>query len=825
MALIRQDLRYAWRMLVKTPGFTIVAILTLALGIGANVAIFSVVHAVLLRPLPFARPGQLVRVFDDLRGSNVQDIGMSQPELVDFQDRSGVFQEISAIWPINANLTGGDRPERIEVLATSTNYFTMLGVQAQLGRVYTNAETVPGFIEAVVLSDGFWRREFGADPHVLGKRIRLDGDLYTVVGVLPPSFRHPGRFLQTEVDAWIAAGYAAAPFPNPPVRAARMFPGAIARLKPGLSVAEAQARLETFSTHLCQQYPTDYSAASGWTLRLVPVQENLVGKARTELYVLFGAVAFVLLIACVNLANLLLARGTSRQREIAIRLALGAGRRRVIAQLLTESVLLSAISGIVALLAVAWLKSTLLTLAPADLPRLNEVRLSGGVLLFTFFVSILTGVLFGLMPALQASSPSHLASLREASRGSGVSKHQRRISRFLVASEVALALVLLVGAGLLLRSFGRLLEIRPGFDPHNVVTAQFWIPVPNDPNADPYRTPEKRGALLKEILRRLHALPGVQDAALGGGNSLPMAVARNQFPFGIVGRAEESERAPVAEFAGVTPEYFRVLKTPLISGRGFSDADDSESQQVVLIDETLAHRYWTGEDPLGRQIKLLNVPPGRSPLATIVGVVGDIKSDGFDVPVAPHVYLSAYQFPGYAAVIFVRTGIDPGALGDAIRHEVQAVNPDLPVFSTRALEEVMAKSLSDRRFALEILGAFAAVALLLAAIGIYGVMAYTFSQRTHEIGIRMALGAQQSDILRMAIREGMALVFVGLASGIAGAAILTRFLRSMLFNVTATDPITFIAISVLLCVVALLACYIPAQRATQVDPLVALREE
>lgn len=825
MALFLQDLRYAWRMLVKTPGFMIVAILTLALGIGANVAIFSVVHAVLLRPLPFAQPGQLVRVFDDLRGSNVRDIGMSQPELMDFQDRSGIFQDISAIWPINANLTGGDRPERIEVLATSTNYFTMLGVQAQLGRVYTSAETVPGFIEAVVLSDGFWRREFGGDPHVLGKRIRLDGDLYTVVGVLPPSFRHPGRFLQTEVDAWIAAGYAAPPFPNPPVRAVRMIPGAIGRLKPGLGVAEAQARLEAFSAQLSQKYPTEYPVASGWKLRLVPVQENLVGKVRTELYVLFAAVAFVLLIACVNLANLLLARGTGRQREIAIRLALGAGRRRLIAQLLTESVLLSAISGIVALLVVVWLKSTLLTLAPADLPRLNEVSLSGGVLLFAFLVSILTGVFFGLMPALQASNPSHMASLREASRGSGVSKHQRRVSRVLVASEVALALVLLAGAGLLLRSFGRLLEVRPGFDAHNVVTAQFWIPVPNDPNADPYRAPEKRGALLKEILRRLQAIPGAQDAALGGQNSLPMEVARNQFPFGIEGRASESERAPVAEFAGVTPEYFRVLKTPLISGRGFSDADDSKSQQVVVIDETLANRYWPGEDPLGRQIKFLNVRPGQSPLATIVGVAGDIKSDGFDVPVAPHIYLSAYQFPSYAEVIFVRTGMDPGTLGDAIRHEVQAVNPDLPVFSTRTLEAVMARSLAERRFALEILAAFAAVALLLAAIGIYGVMAYTFSQRNHEIGIRMALGAQQRDILHMAIREGMTLVFVGLASGVAGAAILTRSLRSMLFDVTATDPVTFIGISALLSAVALLACYIPAQRATQVDPLVALREE
>jgi predicted permease len=819
-----QDLRYAARMLGKTPGFTVVAILTLALGIGANVAAFSVVRAVLLRPLPYAQPGQLVRVFDDLRASNVRDVGMSEPEWEDLQNRSGVFEEISAVWPISANLTGGDRPERVEVVATHTNYFTLLGANAQLGRVYTKQETVPGFIEAAVISDGFWRREFGADRHAIGKKIRLDGDLYTIVGVMPPDFRHPGRTLQTDVDLWIAAGYAANPFPNPPLRVARMFPGAIARLKPGLSVQAAQAKLETFAANLGREYPADYPAAVSWAPRLLSIQDDLVGGVRTELIVLFGAVGCVLLIACVNIANLLLARGAGRKREIAIRLALGASPSRVIGQLLTESVLLAAISGVIALITVVVLKNFLLKLAPADLPRLNEVSIGGGVLLFAFFVSILTGAVFGLVPALEAASSNQIVSLREGSRGSGSSRKHTRVSRVLVASEIALSLILLIGAGLLLRSFWQLLEVKPGFNPRSIVTAQIWMAVPNDPNADPYRPPEKRSAFYRELLRRVSAIPGVQQAAIGSGGSLPMTRARNSFPFTIQGRPADAERVPVAEFAAVTPEYFRTLEIPLIAGRNFSDADDVNSQRVALIDETLAHRYWPGEDPMGKQFKAGPVnAPGQ--WTSIVGVVATIKSDGFDAPAASHVYFPLFQNPGVTAAIYLRTGADPGTLGDSIRHEVQSVDPGIPVFAVRTLNEVVARSLADRRFALVILGVFAGVALLLASIGIYGVMAYTFSQRTHEIGVRVALGAQRSDILRMALGEGLMLVAFGLAAGLIGALVVTRFLRSMLFSVQPTDPVTFISIALLLTSVALGACLIPARRATQVDPLVALRDD
>jgi predicted permease len=824
METLGQNLRYAVRMLRRSPGFTAVAILTLALGIGGNVAIFTVVRAVLLSPLPYPHPEQLVRVYDDLRGSNTHDVGMSVPEMWDLRDKSGVFQDISALVSADANLTGGDQPERIELLGTSPDYFTMLGVQPQLGRVYTPQDAQPGFTLGVVISDGFWRRTFGADPQVIGRNIRVDSDLYTVIGVMPPGFRHPGRTLTNEVDVWGAAGFMAPPFPVPILRSVRLLPGAMGRLKPGLTVSQAQARLDALSAQLSREYSTEYPAAAAWGLRLVSVQEDLVGNVRTELFVLLGAVALVLLIACVNLANLLLARSASRQREIAIRLAVGAGRARLIAQLLTESILLAAISGAVALLSVYWLKTWLLTLAPADLPRLREVTLSPTVLFFAFAVSILTGVIFGIAPALQAARSSQVANLREGSRGSGSSKHQLRISRFLVVSEIALSLVLLIGTGLLLRSFWHLTEVQPGFDPHRVLTTRLWLPFPNDPAEDAYRVDEKRAEFLREVLRRVSALPGVEEASIGSYNSLPMHSARSQFPFSIENRAAESERTPVAEFASVSPNYFHVLKATLIRGRVFTDVDNTKGQQVALINETLARRYWPDGDPIGQHIQFSG-RPGKFPLVTIVGVVGDIKSDGFDAASAPHIYVPIYQSPSYASVVYLRTGSDPASLGAAIRREVQSVDPTIPVFGVQTMDEVVSKYLAERRFALELLGIFAGVALLLASIGIYGVMAYTFSQRTNEIGIRIAMGAQRGDILRMAVGEGAFVVAFGIVSGIIGAALFTRFLQSMLFEVKSSDPLTYVGISALLAGVTLLACLVPARRATRVDPLTALRQD
>jgi predicted permease len=818
-----QDLRYALRMLFKSPGFMTVAVLTLALGIGANVATFSVVYGVLLRPLPFPQSEQLVRIFDDLRGPNDLDVGMSAPELWDLQDRSGIFQGISAVAPSNSAVGGGDRTVRAESLLTSPDYFTLLGANAQLGRVYTSQDSVPGFLDSVVISDGFWRRNYGSDPNIIGRKMRLDSDLYTIAGVMPPGFRHPGRTLDTDVDVWVATGFNAAPFPVPAQRCLRMLPAAIGRLKPGLTVPQAQAQLDAYVSQLSRAYPNDYPAAASWAVRLVPVKEDLVGPQRTELFILFGAVGLVLLIACVNIANLLLARSSGRRREIAIRLTMGASRARLVAQMLTESTLLSVISGAVALVTVLFLKNAILSLAPADIPRLHEVDISGKVLFFAFLISVITGILFGLAPALQAANPNQIENLREGSRGSGVGKRHTRLSRVLVVSEVALSIILLAGAGLLLRSFWRVLEVQPGFNPTHLTTAQIWIPISNDAAHDPYSLEEKRSAFLLEVFRRISVLPGVEQASIAGNDTLPMNSGRNYSNFSIQGRPAESERSPVADIAVVDTQYFRTMEVPLISGRNFTDSDTFSALGVAVIDQTLARRYWPGENPLGQQIKF-GFGAGLQGL-TIVGVVGDIKSDGFDAPSVPHIYVSMGQFAPVNAVVFLRSRGDVEHLGEAIRQEVEKVDPNVPVHSISSMDQIIARSVADRRFALELLGGFAAVALLLAAIGIYGVMSYSFSQRTHEVGIRMALGAQRMNILNMAIGEGMQLVAIGLAIGLIFAGALTRFVRSMLFDVSPFDPATFVVISATLAAVAFLACYLPARRATRVDPLIALREE
>jgi predicted permease len=818
-----QDVRYALRTLRKSPGFTTVAVLTVALGIGANVATFSVVYGVVLRPLPFPYSDQLVRVFDDLRGPNEQDIGMSAPELWDLEERSGVFQEISAVAPGNSAVAGGDRTVRAESLITSPGYFTLLGAKPELGRVYTAQDSAPGFMEPVVISNGFWRRYYGSDPKIIGRKMRLDKDLYTIVGVMPPGFRHPGPTLDTDVEVWSATNFNGLPFPVPPVRAQRFIPGAIARLKPGLPLVQAQAELGAYVAQLRRQYPSDYPVAEGWALRLVPVKEDLVGPQRTELFLLLGAVGFVLLIACVNIANLLLARSSGRRRETAIRLAIGASRARLMTQLLTESTLLSLISGAVALVTVLFLKNGIVSLAPADIPRMSEVDVSAGVLLFAFTISIVTGVLFGLVPALHATNPNQVENLREGARGSGIGRRHTRLSRALAVSEVALSIVLLAGAGLLLRSFSRVLQVRLGFNPDHLNTVQLWIPISNNPASDPYAIEEKRADFLLEVYRRVSRLPGVEQASISGNDTLPMNSGRNYSVFSIQGRPAESERNPIADIAVIDTDYFRTMEVPLISGRNFTTTDTYKTQPVAVIDQTLARQYWPNQNPIGQQIKF---GFGRGPQGlTIVGVAGDIKSDGFEAPSVPHIYVALGQFAPVNAVVFLRSRIDAEHLGEAVRREVESITTDIPVHSISSMDRIIARSVADRRFALQLLGVFAVVALLLAAVGIYGVMSYSFSQRTHEVGVRLALGAQRQDILQLVLGEGMRIVVIGLVAGLVGAAIMTRLFQSMLFGIGPGDPATFVAVSAILASVAFFACYIPAQRATRVDPLVALREE
>jgi predicted permease len=822
MDTLIQDVRYALRMLRKAPAFTAVVVITLALGIGANTALFSVVDAVLLRPLAYQQPEQLVSVKVEMPGINLTDAGLSQPELDDFQKRSGVFSEVSVVWPINANITGREKPERVEANAVSPNFFTLLEAKPALGRVFTDADYRPGFTEGAVISDSLWHKMFGADPQVLGQTVRLDTDLYTILGVMPPEFRHPGRTLRQDVEIWVAAGYAADPFPHPPVRTQRFIPGAIARLQPGLTIAQAQSKLDVFAAQLRQQYPMDYPAAAGWRLRLVPLQQEVIGNVSLMLFLLLAAVGAVLLIACVNIASLLLARSSVRQREIAIRQALGAGTWRLIRQTLTESVVLSLCGGLLAVPLTFWLKNVLLTFVPSNLPRLSEVTVNGRALFFVVVASVVTGLLFGLAPALQMSRWRLVEKLTQGARGVGIASGQHRFLSGLVVSEFALSLVLMVSAGLLLRSFWKVLKVEPGFNSDNLVSAQFWLPVPNDPKNNPYPTQEKVNVFMSEVLRSVSAVPGVKEAAIGGGVT-PVSVLRNAISFSIAGRLASDGEAPTGELGVASPGLFHVLETPLIRGRFFTESDDDKGEPVALIDQTAAERYWPHEDPVGKQVQFRF---GRQqPLRRIVGVVGRIRSDGLDIPYQPHLFLPSRQIGVNAITVFIRASASPEALEEPIRRAVQEVNPDLPVFGVRSVRSIISDALASRRFALQILVFFAATAMLLAAIGIYGVMAYFVSQRVREIGVRMALGAQQGDVVKMVVRQGMSLALMGVVLGLVASLFLMRLIAGLLFGVSSADPVTLVIFTALLAAVALLANYIPASRAARIDPMVALRHE
>jgi putative ABC transport system permease protein len=823
LTTIWHDLRYAVRMLRNQPGFAAVAIITLSLGIGANTAIFSVVDAVLLRQLPFPKPENIVLVRDDLSGRKAENVGISVDELKDLQERSGIFEQVSAVWPVDANLTGSDHPERIELLAVSPNYFSLLGASAQVGRVLGPQDQAQGFAEGVVISNGLWRRLFGADPKVLGRKVYADSDIYTIVGVMPPGFRHPGQTLRNDVEMWATAGFAANPF-GPPVRNQRILPGAIGRIKPELTVAQAQSQLNTFIANLRNEFPKDYPAEVGWSVKLLPVHATMVGGVQTTLLVLLAAVGVVLLIGCVNIANLLLARSSGRKREMAIRVALGAGRRRLVMQLLTESLLLSFLGGAAALFIVTVFKSVLLSVVPANTPRLSEVGVNASVLIFVFAVSTLTGLIFGLIPALQASRPDLTMGLKEGSQGAGAGARHQRFRGALVVVEFALSLVLMIAAGLLLRSFSRLMDVNPGFDSSHVLLARIWLPVPNNPDLDPYRPPEKRAAFIKEVLRRTSALPGVQYAAIGSGNGVPLLDQSKPGVFTIEDQPAIDANLPRTKFTTVSADYFRVLGTPLTRGRFLAASDDEKALRVALVDEAFAGRFFPNSDPIGRHVK-----PGpresKAPWITIEGVVGNIKSDGVDQPDQPHLYLPILQNPGYAMALYVRTESDPGALTQALRQQVQAVDPNLPLFGERTMDDLVSASLAQRRFAMQVVGVFGVLALLLAGIGIYGVMAYSVTQRTREIGIRLALGASTASIFRWLLKQGLRLTLIGAGVGLVAALSLTRLLRGLLFGIAPTDVITYGGLTLLLAGVALLACYIPARRATKVDPLIALRSE
>ncbi len=806
-----KDIRFGVRSLLKRPGFTAIAIITLALGIGANTAIFSVVNALLLRPLPFKEPARLVQVWEAnyKRGRNTMDV--SYPNFADWRDQNQVFEQIAAYSDETFNLTDTGEPERIQGEIVSPSLFPLLGIRPVLGRVLLPEEDYPNKVFSVMMSERLWRRRFNSDPQIIGRTIKLDSESFTVVGVVP---NITDLFdLQSDTELWVPIAHSSG-FNN---RYGHYLDVA-ARLKPGVTREQAQANMDTIAGGLAAQYP---SSNVDHAVRLVPLQEQIVGDFRLAALVLLGAVLFVLLIASANVANMLLARAASRKREVAIRTALGAGRWRIVRQLLTESLLLSALGGAVGLLLALWGVYLLVAFGPADLPRAKEVAVDGRVLVFTLAVSLLTGIIFGFVPALQASRPDLNETLKEGGRSTTGSAGHRRVRSLLVVSEIALSLMLLVGAGLLMRSFVKLQAVNPGFNPNNVLTMRISLRGPNYQKGAPVI------AFHDQLLEKVKALPGVQAVATRSHVPIAADDGYANLSFAIEGRLPDAANRSTAFYNAVSPDYFQTMEIPLLKGRPFEALDDRKAQSVIIINETLARRYFSGDDPIGRRMTFNDEDPKEEDWVTIVGVVRDTKPRAVDLTASPvaEMYMPFAQQPESSTALMIRTTNNPESVGAAVRHEVRTLDKTQLVHSVRTLDSVMSEAVATPRFRTSLLGVFAVVALILAMVGIYGVMSYAVTQRTHEIGIRMALGARAVDVLKLLVRNGMGPVLLGVALGLAGAIGLTRLMASFLFGVTPTDALTLAVVSVSLILVALIACCLPARRATKVDPLVALRYE
>ncbi len=827
MNTLWQDLRYGARTLVKKPGFTLIAIITLALGIGANTAIFSIINAVLLQPLPYPDAQRLVLISENFSERGLIRIIVSAPEYLDYRDRSQSFEHVAAFRRQSFTLTGAGEAELLRGAVSSTNLIATLGVKPALGRAFLPGEDQPGAGQVVVLSHRLWLRRFGADPRVIGQKLTLNNSAFEVVGVMPPGFQFP-----SPAELW-----APITFTNE-LLGQRQGPRnltVLARLKPENSLQAAQTEMNTLARQLQEMYPEVYPAGIGWSVTVTSFRDQVVGGVRRALWVMLGAVTFVLLIACANVANLLLARAAAREREMAIRAALGAGRGRIVRQLLTESVALALIGGSLGVLIALWGVDALLTLNPNVLPSTANVTINATVMTFTLIVSLLTGVGFGLAPALTASKSDLTGALKESGRsGAG------RLGRFglrnaLVVLEVALSLVLLVGAGLLIRSFWRVQAVDPGFRAENVLTIGIALPQAKYPDK------QQVANFYQQVLSQVERLPGVQATGVIAG--LPLGGSSSTWGFTTEANPQPARLEEVLEATNrvASPGYFRAMGIPLRRGRDFTAQDNESAPNVVIINETMARRFWPNEDPIGKRIKLPSPEPQRTwdgRWLTIIGVVGDVRADGLESEANPEMYLAYLQNPwrgmpsrsymtlvGRAMSLVARSSVDPTSLAAAIREAVAAVDKDQPVTAVATMESLMALSGSARRFNLLLLGLFATVALVLAAVGLYGVMSYGVSRQTHEIGIRMALGAQAGAVLRSVVWQGMRLVAIGLACGLAAAVALARFMDTLLFGVSATDPLTFAVIALLLTAVALLACWIPARRATKVDPMIALRCE
>jgi putative ABC transport system permease protein len=804
MNTLLQDLRYGARMLMKNPGFTLVAVLTLALGIGANAAIFSVINSVLLRPLPYPQPERLVWIWGTNPSADIKQEGASLPDFADWKAQGQSFAAMGGFTNFSPILTEAGEPERLPGALVTDGFFTALGVSPQLGRVFTPDEDRPDNRRVAVLGHGIWQRRFGGDPGIVGRKITLNGAPYLVVGVMPPGFKHPLPGMRAPAEVWTPLGI------EPATMGRRSdFLGVVARLKPGVAIGQARSEMDALMRRLEGQYP---DSNRGWGVILLPLLERFVGELRPTLYLLLAAVGFLLLIACANVANLLLARATARQREVAIRSALGAGRGRIMRQLLTESALLSALGGAVGLLMAKWGMDALINMSPASLPRLGEVAFDWRVLGAAFGIALVTGLLFGLLPALQAAVPLLNEALKEGGRGADAARGKRLRSAIVVA-EVALALVLSVGAGLMLRSFARLQNVNPGFNPKNVLTASLSLPRAK------YEEGPRVVAFYRRLLDEVAAMPGVESAGLV--DALPLA-GGSYLSFAIEGRPP-ADRTPDAEHRVVSPGYFKAMGIPLIRGRMLSEQDHAQAPFATVISETMARRYWPNEDPLGKRINLDDSQ--TAPWRTIVGIVGDVRNEGLNAEPNPQMYVTFAQAPRQGMSLVVRGAGDPTGLIAGVRNKVAELDRDQPLYNLRTLEQALAESLARERFGLLLIMAFAGLALLLAAVGVYGVLAYSVTQRTREIGVRLALGASRRDVLRLIAGQGMKLVLAGVGAGLLAAFALTRLMTGLLYGITATDPLAFIVVSALLVVVAFVACWIPARRAAKVDPMVALRFE